>query len=179
MAAARRSSCRIVVSACILAAVAFGSASCGGSDPAGSTGATTPSVPAPSAGPTPSTPLSAPQESLADDSRYFTDVTEADPALATYEQQQGNVALRALLTDGTAFCALLRRGGGVDGALVAEAVGARSDELQTHLPLSVTTFNTIEAVALLTFCPSEQDLLSASAKSRIHDLGDTLAQRAG
>ena len=51
-------------------------------------------------------------------------MAEADPKLAAYEQKQGNVALRALLTDGSAFCALLKRGGGLDDALVEEATGA-------------------------------------------------------
>ncbi len=103
-----------------------------------------------------STPLSAPKTSLSQDEKFFTDVTEADPALVTYEQQQEDVALRGLLTDGSAFCALLHRAGGrgagragIDQALVAEADGARSTESTTHLPLSVTTFNTIEAVALV------------------------------
>lgn len=109
----------------------------------------------------------------------MTDVTEADPALVTYEQKHGNVALRALLTDGSAFCALLRRGGGLDEALVAEAEGARDTESQTNLPLSVTTFNSIEAVALLTLCPSEQKLVPASVRSKIRDLGDTLTKRSG
>ena len=66
--------------------------------------------------------------------KYLSDVTLADPALVTYEQKQGNVALRALLTDGSAFCALLKRGGGIDEALVAEATGVRGTESQTHLP---------------------------------------------
>jgi len=107
----------------------------------------------------------------------MTDVTVADPALVTYEQKQGNVALRALLIDGSAFCALLKRGGGIDEALVAEATGARSTELQTHLPLSVATFNTIEAVALLRLCPSEQKLVPASVRSKIRNLGKALAKR--
>ncbi len=119
--------------------------------------------------------LSAPKTSFAQDTKFFTDVTEADPALVTYEQQQGNVALRALLTDGSAFCALLRHGGGIDRALVSEAAGARSTESSTHLPLSVTTFNTIEAVALLTLCPSEQKVIPASDKSKIRALGNALA----
>ena len=41
--------------------------------------------------------LSAPKTSFAQDTKFFTDVTEADPALVTYEQKQGNVALQALL----------------------------------------------------------------------------------
>jgi hypothetical protein len=127
----------------------------------------------------PSTPLSASKTTFAQDTKFFTDVTEADPALVTYEQKHGNVALQALLTDGSAFCALLKQGGGIDNALVAEADGARSTESQTSLPLSVTTFNTIESVALLTLCPSEQALVPASVRARIRNLGDALANRAG
>lgn len=127
----------------------------------------------------PSTKLSVPKTSRAQDTKYFSDVTLADPTLATYARKNGNVALRALLTDGTAFCVLLKRGGGIDQALVAEADGVRSTESQTRLPLSVTTFNTIEAVALLTLCPTEQHLVPASVRSRIRHLGDALAGHAG
>jgi hypothetical protein len=127
----------------------------------------------------PSAPLPAPKTSFAQDTQFLTDVTEADPALVAYEQKYGNVALQALLTDGSAFCALLERGGGIDNALVAEAEGARSTESRTSLPLSVTTFNTIESVALLTLCPSEQTLVPASVRARIRNLGDALAHRAG
>ena len=123
--------------------------------------------------------LTAPKVSVAQDSTYFTDVTEADPKLVTYEQKEGNVALRALLTDGSAFCAFLQRGGGIDEALVDEAIGARSTESQTHLPLSVTTFNTIEAVALLRLCPSEQKLVPTSVRTNIRHLAETLASRSG
>jgi hypothetical protein len=121
--------------------------------------------------------LSAPKTSFAQDTKYFTDVTEADPALVTYEQQQGNVALRALLTDGSAFCAFVRQGGGIDRALVSEATGVRSTESTTHLPLSITTFNAIEAVALLTLCPSEQRSVPTSVRSKIRALGTELAHR--
>jgi hypothetical protein len=89
------------------------------------------------------------------------------------------VALQALLTDGSAFCAFLKQGGGIDRALVAEAEGARSTEATTSLPLSVTTFNTIESVALLTLCPSEQSLVPAAVRTRIRNLGDALAKHAG
>ena len=109
----------------------------------------------------------------------MTDVTVADPALRAYEQKQGSVALRALFTDGSAFCALLKRGGGIDEVLVAEATGARSTESQTHLPLSVTTFNTVESVALLNLCPSEQKLVPSSVRSKIRALGKALAKRSG
>lgn len=124
-------------------------------------------------------PLTAPKTTFAQDTKFFTDVTEADPSLVTYEQKHRNVALQALLTDGSAFCALLKRGGGIDQALVAEAEGARSTESHTSLPLSVTTFNTIESVALLTLCPSEQRLVPASVRAKIRNLGDALANRVG
>jgi hypothetical protein len=83
------------------------------------------------------------------------------------------------LTDGSAFCALLEREGGLDSALVQEASGARSTEAQTHLPLSVTTFNTIESLSLLTLCPSEQKLLPASVRTKIRALGKTFATPPG
>jgi hypothetical protein len=120
------------------------------------------------------TPLRAPKTNDAQDTKFFTDVAEADSALASYEQTQQNVALRALLTDGSAFCALLARHTGLDDALVEEATGAKGTEAQTHLPLSVTTFNTIESVALLTLCPSEQKLLPSSVRSKIRRLGKAL-----
>jgi hypothetical protein len=126
------------------------------------------------ASPAASAPLRAPKTTNAQDTRFFTDVAEADPALASYEQKQGNVALRALLTDGAAFCALLTHEKELDAALVEEANGARSSEAQTHLPLSVTTFNTIESVALLTLCQSEQKLLPASDRTKIRKLGKML-----
>jgi hypothetical protein len=126
------------------------------------------------AAPAASAPLRAPKTTNAQDTRFFTDVAEADPALASYEQKQGNVALRALLTDGAAFCALLTHEKELDAALVEEANGARSSEAQTHLPLSVTTFNTIESVALLTLCQSEQKLLPGSDRTKIRKLGKML-----
>ncbi len=121
-------------------------------------------------------PLIAPKTTPAKDSQYLLDVTKADPALGTYVQNHGNVALRALLTDGAAFCAFLRRGGGIDAALTSVAVGAKSVEARTHLPLKVVTFNTIEGVALVTLCPSEQRLLPASDRSKIRALGGALAR---
>lgn len=119
-------------------------------------------------------PLRAPKTTPAQDARYLSDVTKADPALESYLQTGGNVALRALLTDGSAFCAFLRRGGGVDQAMVSVAVGARSVESKTHLPSSVKTFNTVEAVALLTLCSSEQTLIPASDRSKLRKLGRAL-----
>jgi hypothetical protein len=127
-----------------------------------------------SSSPQTSSPLRAPKTTNAQDTTYFTDVAEADSALAKYEQKQESVALRALLTDGSAFCALLQRERNLDDALVEEASGARSTEAQTHLPLSVTTFNTIETVSLLTLCPSEQKLLPGAVRTKIRKLGTTL-----
>jgi hypothetical protein len=166
---------RLVALLPILTALMIGATS-GLMGPVGAAAAST----SPSASTTrPSTPLRAPKTSYAQDTKFFTDVTEADPTLVSYEQKQGNVALRALLTDGSAFCALLTRGGGLDAALVQEATGAESAESQTHLPWSVTTFNTIEGVALLTLCPSELHLLPASARTKITRLGKSLAHRPG
>jgi hypothetical protein len=154
-----------------------GFAACGQSSPTGSAATTsTTSSRHPSFTPSTSPPLSAPKTSFAQDTQYLTDIAKADPSLVTWEQKEGNTALEALLTDGSAFCALLQRGGGIDQALVAEAEGARSTETQTSLPLSVTTFNTIESVSLLTLCPSELKLVPASVRSKVHALGAALAQ---
>jgi len=177
----------------ILAATIIGT-SCGGAKPVGSASATTSSAapsqsagpttspgptestgPTQSAGATQSAPLSAPKTSPAQDAQYFADVAQADSALASYIQTQGNVALQALLTDGSAFCAFLQRGGGIDNAMASVVIGARTLESQTHLPSTVTTFNTIDAVALLTLCPSDQKLIPASDQSKIRQLGDALA----
>jgi hypothetical protein len=128
---------------------------------------------------TSSKPLTVPKTTVEQDSKFFADVTEADPALVTYEQKHGNVALEALLTAGSAFCALLKRGGGIDEALVEEAQGARSAESQTSLPLTVTTLNTIESAALLTLCRSEQKLVPASVRSKLRRLSNQLSKRAG
>ena len=121
-------------------------------------------------------PSQAPAATAQQDGDFLSEVTEADPALATYAQQYGDTAARALLTDGSAFCAFLERGGGVDQALVSLAVGARGVENQTHLPLGVTTFNTIEAVALLTLCPAEQAQLPLADRNRITQLGEELGR---
>ncbi len=172
VAAAGWSKRLFVASACQLSALAFvGTA--GGQ--VGSPATTTSSQASSSSKPTPSTQLAAPKTSVAQDGRFFTKVSETDSALATYVQKQGNVALRALLTDGTAFCAFLHSGEGVDNALASVAVGARGEEATTHLPLSVLTFNSIEAVALLTLCPRDLKLLPHSDRSKIRKLGDALA----
>jgi hypothetical protein len=122
-------------------------------------------------------PLVGPKTSAVQDARYLTDVAAVDPDLETYIQQSGSVALHALLTDGAAFCAFLRRGGGIDNALVSVAVGARSVQSTTHLPTSVRTFNTMEAVALLTLCPGEQKLVPPSVRSKVRKLGAALDKR--
>jgi hypothetical protein len=120
--------------------------------------------------------LKGPKTSSPQNTQYLADVAKADPPLATYIQQRGNVALRALLTDGTAFCAFLHRGGGLDSAIVSVAIGARSVESQTHLPSNVSTFNTMEAVALVVLCPSDQKLVPASVRSKIRSLTRELAK---
>ena len=119
--------------------------------------------------------MSAPRDSVAQDGQYLTEVTEADPALVTYEKSDGNVALRSLLTDGSAFCAFLQRDGDIDGAMVSVAEGAQQDESKTHLPLSVTTFNAVDAVALLTLCPSLEKAVPASDMVKIRALGASLS----
>ena len=114
---------------------------------------------------------------VAQDQGFFTEVTKADPKLATYAQQQGNMALQALLTAGSAFCVLLKQGGGIDKALVGVAEGVRDTQSQTNFPLSVTSLNTVEAVSLLTLCPSEQRLVPASVRSKIRTLRAELAKQ--
>ena len=165
MSTANRGSRRLVVFTGLLLAVAVACASCG---------ATGPAAPAPKA----TGPLSPPKTSAVMDSQYLMDVTEADPALVTYVQQRGNTAMRTLLTDGSAFCAFLHRGGGIDNAMVSVALGANSVESQTKLPRSITTYNTIESVALLTLCPSDQELVPASDRTKIRELGEELAKHA-
>jgi len=127
--------------------------------------------------PNASKPLSSPTATVAQDANFLADVTQVDPSLSTYEHQSGNVALRSLLTDGSAFCAFLQRDGNMDDAMVSVAVGARSVETRTHLPLSVTTFNSIDSVALLTLCPALHTLVPAPVMSRIRKLGESLALR--
>lgn len=115
-------------------------------------------------------PLHAPKTTALQDNQYVLDVTKADSQLASYVQQQGDTGLQALVTDGAAFCAFLARGGGLDNALASVAIGARSIETQTSLPLGVATFNTIESVALVVLCPGEQALLPASVRGELAQL---------
>ncbi len=150
---------------------------------AGGAGADTTSSPSSSVGSPADTGgkdrLVAPRTTPIQDTRYLADVAKADTDLADYVQQQGNVALRAMLTDGTAFCAFLRRGGGIDNALLDLVVGARGVEPQTHLPAKVATFNTMEAVALIDLCPSEQKLVPALVRERVGRLGRALDAPSG
>jgi hypothetical protein len=120
-------------------------------------------------------PLRAPGASVADDAQFLTEVTEVDPALTSYEKKSGNVALRSLLTDGSAFCAFLNRDQDIDTAMVSTVIGARQVESQTLLPLSVTTFNAIDSVALLTLCPSLQSMVPPSDLTKIRKLGAAIS----
>jgi hypothetical protein len=122
-------------------------------------------------------PLVAPKTNPVEDGQYLSDLAAADPGLASYVSKDGNVALQALLTDGAGFCAFLTRGGGIDNAMESLAAGAQSVESQTHLPQSVTTFNAIDSVALLTLCPSELKLIPSADQARIEQLGASIARR--
>jgi hypothetical protein len=113
--------------------------------------------------------------SVVAEGKYLAEVTEADPSLATYEKKYGNVALRSLLTDGSAFCSFLKSDGDIDDAMVSVVAGAQHVEATSQLPMSVTTFNAVDAVALLTLCPSLQTLVPASDLAKIHALGASLA----
>jgi hypothetical protein len=114
------------------------------------------------------------KSSVASDALFLSEVTEVDPALVQYEKKSGNVALRSLLTNGSAFCAFLRRSRDIDTAMVSVVVGARHVEGRTHLPMTVTTFNAVDSVALLTLCPSLVTTVPASDRVRIRALGATL-----
>jgi hypothetical protein len=122
--------------------------------------------------------LRAPKTSTSQDAHYLTDVADADSDLVSYVNQYGNPALQGMLDDGLAFCALLRKGEGIDTALVNEAVGARADEKTTHLPLSVHTFNTLESMALVDLCPTEQGLVPASVRAKLRQLTAALRSAA-
>jgi hypothetical protein len=124
-------------------------------------------------------PLIAPETTTAQDSQYFEYLAEADPSLSTYVNTQGNVALQALLTDGAAFCGFLHRGGGIDNAMDSVVIGAKSVEAQTHLPSNITTFNAIDAVALITLCPADQKLIPSADQGKIQSLEKSLNGRSG
>jgi hypothetical protein len=163
---------RILLAGVLLTLTFFGS-SCAGNKPSRSV----PAGGAPSTTLDPLRPLTAPKTSTLQDTQYLADVAQADGALASYIQGQGNAALQALLTDGSAFCAFLQRDGSIDDAMAALADGARGVEAQTHLPMTVATFNTIDAVALLTLCPSEQKLLPKADQAKIGQLGRELTSQ--
>lgn len=159
---------RSTVAAGALVVAATGLTACGASSASSGTGGVATSATSPSTLPKLAKATSAEAD------RYLTDLSEADPALASYADKDGTVAVRALLTDGSAFCSFLQTGGGIDNAMVSVAIGARADEARTHLPLSVTTFNTVEAVALLTLCPSYEAAIPARDREKIRALGATL-----
>jgi hypothetical protein len=165
-----RGSVRVALTIAFVLLLSLAAAACGTADPSVLRATTTQSPSTTDPG-----PVKAIQTSAGQDQQFFTDVTEADSSLENYVEKQGNIALRALLTDGSAFCSLLEHGGGVDSALVGVAEGARNEESQTHLPLSVTTFNSIESVALLTLCPSELKLLPKSEQVKVLSLAAALA----
>jgi hypothetical protein len=121
--------------------------------------------------------LVAPKVSATQDSQYFEDLATVDPSLSSYVDSEQGVALQALLTDGAAFCAFLKRGGGIDNAMESVAIGANSVESQTHLPASVQTYNAIDAVALIALCPGEQRLTPASDQAHLAQMEQALAKR--
>jgi hypothetical protein len=84
--------------------------------------------------------------------------------------------LQALLTDGAAFCAFLNQGGGIDNAMESVVIGANSVEPKTHLPRSITTFNAIDAAALIALCPGEQGLIPKTSLEHIQALESALAK---
>jgi hypothetical protein len=121
-------------------------------------------------------PLVAPKTSYTEDTQYFQDLARVDPGLSSYVESSEGAALQALLTDGAALCAFLKRGGGIDNAMESVVIGAKSVESKTHLPTSVTTFNAIDAVALIDLCPSEQKLLPSADRGHIESLSKLLTE---
>lgn len=154
--------------ALLLASVALASG-CGSSKAATGPAKSTTTVVGPSSAST------LPPTSLADASTYYLDLSQLDPSLSSYVTQQNDLALRTLLTDGRAFCAILHSGGDIDNAMLSVAAGARSVEATTHLPLSVTTFNAIDSAALVVLCPGDQKLLPSVDQGRIRQLAAALA----
>jgi hypothetical protein len=120
--------------------------------------------------------LEGPKPTATQDDVYFRDLATVDQSLTTYVDSQQGVALRALLTDGAAFCAFLNRGGGIDNAMESVVIGANSVEGQTHLPRSVATFNAIDAAALIALCPKEQRLIPKTDLEHIQGLEQVLAK---
>ncbi len=120
-----------------------------------------------------------PHTSVAAQAQFLSHLGEADSRLGTYEQTQGNLAVSALLADGTAFCALVHRKSGIDAALLGLASGAQSTEAETHLPLGVATTNTIAGISLIDLCPSDLHLLPTSVQATIAQLSQQLANPSG
>jgi hypothetical protein len=120
--------------------------------------------------------LRAPKTTPTQDDAYFRDLATVDQSLSTYVGSEQGVALQALLTDGAALCAFLSRGGGLDDAMESVVIGANSVEGQTHLPRSITTFNAIDAAALIALCPGEQRLVPKTALQHIQALEKVLAK---
>jgi hypothetical protein len=120
--------------------------------------------------------LEAPKASATQDDAYFRDLATVDRSLTAYVGSEQGVALRALLTDGAAFCGFLDRGGGIDNAMESVVVGANSVEVQTHLPRSIATFNAIDAAALIALCPDEQRLIPKTDVEHIQELEQVLAK---
>ncbi len=151
-----------------LAAMAVGLAAAGcssGSPPA----ASRPAAPAPAT--TVAGRLQAPKTTPTEDAAYFRDLATVDQSLSKYVGSEQGVALQALLTDGAAFCAFsLNQGGGIDNAMESVVIGANSVEPKTHLPRSITTFNAIDAAALIALCPGEQGLIPKTSLEHIQAL---------
>jgi hypothetical protein len=158
------------------AAVGLMVAGCSSSDHPGALrpGASRPATSAPAT--TVAGRLEAPKATATEDDAYFRDLATVDQSLTTYVGSQQGVALRALLTDGAAFCAFLKRGGGIDNAMESVVIGANSVETKTHLPRSVATFNAIDAAALIALCPDEQRLIPKTARKHIQALEQVLAK---
>jgi hypothetical protein len=120
--------------------------------------------------------LEAPKTTATQDDAYFRDLATIDQSLTTYVNSGQSVALQALLTDGSAFCAFLKSGGGIDTAMESVVIGANSVETQTHLPRSVTTFNAIDSAALIALCPDEQGLTPETDRQHLRQLEKALAK---
>ena len=84
-----------------------------------------------------------------------------------------------MLTDGTAFCAFLRRGGGIDNALTEVAPGRTAWRPRRICPSTCNTFNTIESVALIDLCPGEQRLVPSSVRTKLGRLAAALRSPSG
>lgn len=171
-----RFSLRTLIIAATVAGLTTAGASCDSAKP-GRSADPRPSADPPSTVVVPTTasgPLVGPKTNAIQDTHYLSDLARVDSTLSSYLQSQGNTAVKALLTDGSAFCGFLERGGGIDNAMESLVIGADGVEAQTHLPSSVTTFNAIDAVALITLCPDEQKLVPPADQTKIRSLEKSL-----